>query len=138
MPEPTYLNDPKWVELVMDQPRIADALFDCMSIQPEVDPEAGFGALQPVAIWLDADFGENVITLFDNPYKLYLFLRASNLLCWNKDQLAALIAGDTPPNYMHMLQHVCGICKHFNASLVLAHLTENDHGSPRPDQRQRT
>lgn len=129
MSDPINLNSSEIAELFLGNPRLANRLLDCSKIQPELDPQAGFGAMQPFAIWKTYGFTEDcttdlLLTTTSNPYKLYVVLRAMSLLFTDPDKLCAALEVGEPIPYEEMLEYIKRICNSFNADLARLHITE--------------
>ena len=145
MLEAIRVNDPALLDIIENEPRLADRLMDCMKIQPEIDPEAGFGAMHAFSMWLAMPFKGITDKLLDrvenDTYRFYLVLRAISLGYMSGDQVVDLILTGKQFNYHHMLGYVSGTCKLFRADLVSAHVTgsqtqcQSDSPSPRKSKK---
>lgn len=94
---PKYMSDIS--ELYFESQVIFDALTECMSMQPDIDPEAGYGIFQIPTLFLNLQLdtldGERLIgRLGYDSLKLYIFIRSHYVGAFPKNELIAFLKGE--------------------------------------------
>jgi hypothetical protein len=72
-----------------------------MRITPDFDPKVGYGAMQGPTLWFQLDPSVDQATALltlanDDPYILYLLLKARSYNLWDRDAFLALDLGKQP------------------------------------------
>lgn len=97
-----------------------------MRAQPDIDPQAGYGVYQALAMWRGFPAkvpNHRILDLADNPYKLYTVLRAVSLGFMDRKDILQSIRAKQDFPYADMLAYICKFCNLFRADIVTLHLT---------------
>ena len=103
----------------------------CIGIQPDLDPQAGYGAMQIPTL---ADrFPDNVIEALiedgKHPVLFYLAVRAITLDWQPAKYVYERLSLGFGLDYKDALAHVMSICNLFNADMVKPHLNGETNGN---------
>jgi hypothetical protein len=102
--------------------KLRDMYIDIGMLVPELDPDAGLGAFQPVHIKEQHEISdEDALKLcerFEFPLHHYLILRARNLDIIGKVWFAKIIEGEKPPSRRDLVSGVGAVLPNFNKSLA--------------------
>lgn len=105
----------KLVVETADNPPLFDLLCGCMSIQPEIDANAGSGAAFPIEVFLELGLNNEqhralLKKVGNSAPHLYVFLRASNHSFWRRteeaDELVAYLESDAKFDLTELLTHI--------------------------------
>lgn len=80
----------------VETPLVFDILTKCMSLQPDFDPEAGYGVFQIPTLFLNLEFSnEDMTTLVEkvsrDPVRLYVLIRCRYMGIVDKEELEAFV-----------------------------------------------
>lgn len=127
MPDPVNINEvtAKLAELMTADPLAAQVLVQTMSVQAEIDPEAGYGALQCPAQYFGLELTPGKQTRLiqlvkENPYRLYVLVRAIYFKSINAKSFDFHLQYMRPFSYPKLTKDISAFCKHFNVELALA------------------
>lgn len=112
--------------LALSSPRLFDVLARTMTIQPEIDPDAGSGAAYPLEIYFSIELCEPHIhglleKVHDDPYLFYLVLRAYSFNYWerreNNDQFQHYVMQPDAVDVEALVTHVRTIIPQFGVAI---------------------
>lgn len=94
---PKYMTDVS--ELYLTSPAVFEVLSSCMTIQPDLDPDAGYGVFQIPTLFLNLnldlhDAEKLCERLAYSPYKTYVFIRSVYMGGVSREEVKQFIAGE--------------------------------------------